>query len=65
MASSMKLLGLLREAVADSLTPETGAVLSGGIDSSTITMLARSRQDIPTSPATTTGSPTTSGPTRA
>jgi asparagine synthetase B (glutamine-hydrolysing) len=36
----MKLLNLIREAVWDAVTPDTGAVLSGGIDSSTIVCLA-------------------------
>ena len=40
MDRAKRLLQLVREAVADSVNEETGAVLSGGIDSSTIVSLA-------------------------
>src|SRR6266496_2241523 len=40
MSVPKQLLDLLRTAVSDAVGPETGAVLSGGIDSSTIVSLA-------------------------
>jgi len=47
-STARKLRALVREAVGEAMGPETGAVLSGGIDSSTITLLARSFDEIPT-----------------